>query len=167
MVPHLTWWLGFDHLLSVYDLQRSIARNITPQQSLLPIPIAKTPNNKTFCLVETHDWDGVENSLTRFLALECKSRHYHRKITKILHRHPSMVVILLCEDIAPETQVIKTILHDYENNGNICINSKNYCGSPLNKATLLNLLIKFCKVSKPVAIMETDFDVTDTYTYVV
>jgi hypothetical protein len=77
-----------------------------------------------------------------------------------------MVVVLLCEGVAAETQVIKTIRHDYENVGNICINSKNYCGSVLCKPALLNLLIKFCKVSKPVAIMEVDFDVVDNYEYV-
>jgi hypothetical protein len=162
MTPHLTWWLGgFAHLVSIYELQRSIARMGRP--SLLPPP---TPQNgKTFCLVETHESNN--NHLTRFLALECKSRHYHHHITKILASHPHMVVILLCEGVALDTQVIKTMRHDYETMGNICINRKNYCGSSLCKPALLNLLIKFCKVSKPVAIMEVDFDVVDNYEYVV
>jgi hypothetical protein len=102
-----------------------------------------------------------ENPLQRYYILESKLHNLPHKTNRLLTKHPHMTNVFLHHGVRDTNNVIARIKSDFENDGKVSINSKNYCGSFLREVDVLEYIFKLCKVDERPSIMRSSYDVVD------
>jgi hypothetical protein len=102
-----------------------------------------------------------ENALCQYYILECKIDQLPHKTSHMLAKHPHMTNVYLHHGVPDTDSVVGNLKSDYGNNGKVCINSRNYCGSILREEDVLEHIFKLCKVEERPTYMRSSYDVVD------